>query len=628
MPYQPSADDHPSIDHFVHAALRPVAAALSGLYFVFSLSHALLLSGSQAMLLSALALATCLICALIAWRAPRLAPGWAHPLAAALSGLVLLNSVIHLALSHTPRQSTNLALLMVGAGCFLLSLRWLAVVIGASWCAWLAIALTQRQPDLLPAWQHFGFMLATATLIAILAARERIRALTRLEQLRRADQQHLRQVEQTLQALHSSEERFRALVHNATDMITVLDPDGTIRFESPSVERILGYSPSSLIGTKALSLIHPRDRHAAQASFAQIVQAPDASFTLEYRFRHANGEWIYLESRGTNLLDHPAIGGIVINSRDITERKRVEEALLEREHQLRQVIETINAIPWELDLTSGRFTYVGPQSLAMLGYSPQEWTDLDFWTGLIHPDDRAAALRTCQIATQRGEDHAFEYRMLTADGRELWVRDIVTVVKDIDGPRALRGVIVDITERRLAEQQLEQRAWRDELTGLANRAALLQHLEQRLERARHAPHDSFAVLFLDLDNFKQINDTLGHLVGDRLLQLVGQRLSQQIRPTDLAARLGGDEFVIVVQQIAGPHEAPAIAERLLAALCQPFTLDGQILKVTPSIGVALADGSTPQVLDVLRDADIALYRAKAQGKACYALFQPSAEALP
>lgn len=628
MPNQTSAADQPNIEHFVHAALRPVAAALSGLYFVFSLSHALLLPGSQAMLLTPLALATCLICALVAWRARRLAPRWAHPLAVALSGLVLLNSVTHLALSHTPRQSTNIALLIVGAGCFLLSLRWLAVVIGAAWCAWLAVVLTHWQPDLTPTWLHFGFMLASATLIALLAARERIRALSQLAHLRLADRQHLQQLQQALTALHGNEERFRALVHNATDMITVLDARGNICFASPSVERILGYPPHVLIGKRALRLIHPHDRIAALASFNHILHHPRASFTLEYRFQHANGEWIYLESRGVNLLDQSQVGGLVINSRDITERKCIEEALRERERQLRQVIETINAIPWELNLTTSRFTYVGPQSLTMLGYSPQEWTDLDFWTSLIHPDDRAIALRTCQIATQRGEDHAFEYRMLTADGRVLWVRDIVTVVKDIEGPRALRGVIVDITERRLAEQQLEQRAWRDELTGLANRAALLQHLEQRLERARHAPHDSFAVLFLDLDNFKQINDRYGHLIGDELLQQFAMRLQAQLAADDLAARLGGDEFVIVVQWVTSLHEASTIAERLLTALRQPFMIDGQIIRVTPSIGVALADGTTPQVLDVLRDADIALYRAKAHGKACYAIFQPSAEVLP
>ncbi|MBD2345851.1 putative bifunctional diguanylate cyclase/phosphodiesterase [Anabaena subtropica] len=294
-------------------------------------------------------------------------------------------------------------------------------------------------------------------------------------------------------ALHESEAKFRSLIQNSSDIIGIFEPDGTIRYESPSVERILGYKPEELIGKNAFDFIHPDDISSNSDSFKYLVQNLGATVLVESRFRCKDGSWCFLESTGSNLLDEPSVRGIVINSRDITDRK-------------------------------------------------------------------------------------------------------------------------------LAEEQLVHDALHDVLTGLPNRALFMDRLRRAVEYSkRHSDH-LFAVLFLDLDRFKFINDSLGHTFGDQLLVIIAQRLIECLRPTDIAARFGGDEFIILLEGIQDISDTVRVVERIQEKLLLPVALSGQEIFTTVSIGISLSGTGYEQPEELLRNADIAMYRAKARGKACYEIF--------
>jgi diguanylate cyclase (GGDEF)-like protein/PAS domain S-box-containing protein len=277
---------------------------------------------------------------------------------------------------------------------------------------------------------------------------------------------------------------------------------------------------------------------------------------------------------------------------------------------------------WDWDVRADRL-YFSPRWKSMLGYAEEEVGDLPGeWLGRVHPDDRGS-LQQALDAHLYGASHHFEHehRIQHADGeyRSMLARGIA--VRDATG-RATRvvGSQTDVTARRDAVRQLEHDALHDALTGLPNRVLFLDRLDQALRRARRGEHEAAAaVLFLDLDRFKVVNDSLGHLVGDRLLVAVAQRVEGALRPTDTVARLGGDEFTVLLTDVVDARGAILVAERIHQALRTPFELNGRALFVDASIGIALAaPDAGPE--DVVRDADVAMYRAKADGTGRHAVF--------
>jgi diguanylate cyclase (GGDEF)-like protein/PAS domain S-box-containing protein len=259
----------------------------------------------------------------------------------------------------------------------------------------------------------------------------------------------------------------------------------------------------------------------------------------------------------------------------------------------------------------------------MLGYAEAELGDAPGeWLGRVHADDRAALTQGLD-AHLSGASHHFEHehRIQHRDGSYRWMLARGMAVRDTQG-RALRvvGSQTDVTDRKEAEQRLQHDAMHDALTGLPNRVLFLDRLDQAIRRAKRAePATAAAVLFLDLDRFKLVNDSLGHQVGDRLLIAVARRLESAVRPPDTVARLGGDEFTVLLDGVTDVHEAAAVAERVQHTLRIPFDIDERELHVDASIGIALADAdAAPDT--VLRDADVAMYRAKAEGKGRHAVF--------
>lgn len=334
--------------------------------------------------------------------------------------------------------------------------------------------------------------------------------------------------------------------------------------------------------------------------------------------KHKDGSSRILEVHGTNLLHNPAVAGIVTNARDITKRKLVEEELRRSEARYRGLFD---GVPIGLYRTtpSGEFLDANPALVQMLGHTSREKL-LTTLAGesYANPEERQ---RWQDVMEREGVVRNFEVQIQRPDGSRIWVRDSARAVRD-DQHRVLyyEGALEDITERKLAEEQLIYDALHDALTELPNRVLFMDRLERAIERGRRHEDDGLAVLFLDLDRFKNINDSLGHIAGDQLLVEVSRRLQRCLRSSDTVARLGGDEFAILLEDITDAGEAVRVAERLQAELQMPLALEGQEIFTSASIGIALSVGCAQRPEDLLRDADTAMYRAKALGRGRHEVF--------
>ena len=299
-------------------------------------------------------------------------------------------------------------------------------------------------------------------------------------------------------SIREGEERFKSLVRHSSDVMAIVDSDGVVQFVSPSITRIFGYQPDEIIGTAFVELLHPEHVTSAMTMLVATAESePGVTAPVEWRVRHREGRWLHVETVCNNLLGEPTVGGIVLNARDIGERKALEE-------------------------------------------------------------------------------------------------------------------------------QLTHQAFHDPLTGLANRVLFLDRVGHALSLVtRH--RQTLAVLFVDLDGFKNINDSLGHAAGDELLEIIARRLLTCVRTADTVARLGGDEFAFLIEDATDSHSASAVAERVAEAVRQPIMLAGKEVVMTASIGIATAD-MEGSAADLLRDADMAMYVAKGRGKARFERFEPGMQA--
>ncbi|MET0319686.1 MAG: EAL domain-containing protein [Duganella sp.] len=284
---------------------------------------------------------------------------------------------------------------------------------------------------------------------------------------------------------------------------------------------------------------------------------------------------------------------------------------------------------WDWHLPSGRRS-VDQRGADMLGYAPGDIDRIPEFYHHVHPDD-VAAVHAALTRHLRGEadNYRAEFRMRHRVAGWIWVHSCGRVVERDDAGQPVRvvGTRMDITERKLAEAKIHHLAYYDGLTSLPNRRLLLERLAPALEHSARSQRHG-AVLFIDLDHFKHLNDTLGHDMGDRLLQSVARRLTDVTRGGDTVARLGGDEFVIVLEQLAGDREAAVRAVETLGAaivrrLGQPHVLEGRTVHVTPSIGATVFDGATATVEQLLKQADLAMYDAKASGRDTLRFYDPA-----
>lgn len=326
--------------------------------------------------------------------------------------------------------------------------------------------------------------------------------------------------------------------------------------------------------------------------------------------------------------DEGRVQQVVVCFTDCTALKTTQQSLQKSEERLRLVLKGSTDAPWDWDLTTGQ-VYYSERWWNMIGYpSGDGFDDSGAWRRLLHPDDDLMITEyLAELLPSPREGYSLEFRLRHADGHYVPVLSRGFVLRDSAG-KAVRisGVNTDLTERKRTERHIYELAHFDHLTGLPNRRFLLQELEHLLARSQRSGQYS-ALLYLDLDNFKLLNDTKGHDLGDMLLRQAAGRLRRTVRHSDELARLGGDEFVVVLEGLGGGPEAAAaeaghVASKILSVLGQPYQLDSVLFKSTASIGITLFDGDGNGIDALLKQADLAMYRAKADGRNLVRFFEP------
>ena len=422
-------------------------------------------------------------------------------------------------------------------------------------------------------------------------------------------------------ALEEEQRRLRALIGASHDLIVVIDAEGRISWASPSVAAFLGIPEERVVGFAPTDVIHPDDLREVALALATLRTTTTADpIRVECRIRPGgevdDDRWV--EILAVNAIREPGIGGIILTGRDITEQRRATDELETRERELRELMEHVTGVFYRAELAAGPWTFVSPQITRMLGWAPEEWmADPGLWVRSIHPDDRERVLREEDEPTSGSID----YRMFTRGGELRWIRDDASPVQPRGRARPYWvGTLTDVTHAYQVEAELRYQAHHDPLTGLPNRSLLLDRLGNALDRGRRKPTE-VGVVFIDLDDFKTVNDDLGHASGDALLVAVAERLRGAIRPGDTAARLGGDEFALLIDEV-DRETMGVVADRVIAALDEPVTIGTRQLQLSASAGVAISLGTTSEPERMLRDADTAMYVAKRQGKNRWVLFDP------
>ena len=307
------------------------------------------------------------------------------------------------------------------------------------------------------------------------------------------------------------------------------------------------------------------------------------------------------------------------------ENARLYEQSHEAEMRYRVLVERLPAMTYigAIDERITASAWISPQVVEFTGFTADEISaDPDLWTNLVHPDDMERVTAEATRTNDAGEPLSIEYRIIARDGTLRWLHNQAVLVRDGDTPRYWQGIVSDITAQKTLEQQLAHQAFHDALTDLPNRLLFYDRVDQALARSRRSD-TGLAVLFVDLDNFKVVNDSLGHDVGDRLLRELAVRIAGSIRADDTAARLGGDEFAVLLEGIEREEDAAGVARGLLQSLRAPVSIGDRQVVAAASIGIALGRGVQDNTEVLLRNADVAMYHAKRNGRARFAIFEPS-----
>jgi diguanylate cyclase (GGDEF)-like protein/PAS domain S-box-containing protein len=404
------------------------------------------------------------------------------------------------------------------------------------------------------------------------------------------------------EALAASEARYRALVDTVSEFVIVTDGDGLADEAQPSWSAFTGQDIGASTESGRRAAVHPDDRAAFDASWSAGVKSKRA-FVVSCRIRNSSGEYRYCEGNVVPLRDdHGRVLEWVAAVADVHERHEVQERQRTSAERFQRFVDS-NILP----ICYGEEDHILDGNRAFLDLLGIQRRDLERGhplSDLLSPKQSHEGMDVFH-----GGDAA-EYEFTRADGTSGYV--LVAGVSLEPEPGWI-AVAVDLTERRTAEDDARRLSLHDPLTGLPNRRLLLDRIDRALARDA-APDEVVGVLFCDLDHFKQVNDEYGHAVGDQLLHDVADRLAEQGRGGDTVARVGGDEFVIVLEGLTGPGDATRIAERMRASLEHPIHAGGQDLRVTCSIGVAVASGHTRDVDALLERADAAMYRAKQRGR--------------
>jgi diguanylate cyclase (GGDEF)-like protein/PAS domain S-box-containing protein len=429
------------------------------------------------------------------------------------------------------------------------------------------------------------------------------------------------------QALKASEDKFRGLVEQSIVGCYIVQDDKFV-YVNPKFAEIFGYTQAEVENVKTVvELTWPEDLPIVSEYLRLRMEGKLQSVHYTFRGRRKDGSPIDVEVHGARTIykGRDAVIGTIL---DITERKRVERAMRESEERYALAAQGANDGLWDWDLRRNKI-FFSARWKAQLGASEGEiGDDPDAWFDRVHPDDRERIFGDLGLHLEgRTPFLEVEYRVRHADGSWRWMLVRGAAVRDGPGKAyRLAGSQTDITERKNAEEKLLHDALHDLLTGLPNRSLFMDRLGQAMAFQKRRTDHRFAVLFLDVDRFKTINDSLGHMQGDLLLVRVARRLEGCIRPGDTVARIGGDEFAVLLEDFADPDEPLRATARIHQALAAPHDLEGTEVFASASIGVAMGAPHYGHPEELLRDADTAMYRAKDMGRGRHAVFHPSMHA--
>jgi diguanylate cyclase (GGDEF)-like protein/PAS domain S-box-containing protein len=427
----------------------------------------------------------------------------------------------------------------------------------------------------------------------------------------------------TLHNMAVSEARFRAIFEQATAGIVRSDVELRILEVNQRFRDMIGYTEAELLGKSFDDITHAADV-AKSHDFreALLTDKHGSPCELEKRYIHRDGSIVWVAIAACVVRNAGDADYFVTVVQDITRRKRAEQALQESKEQFQQLAKHVPEAFWITDLKRHAMIYVSPAFERIHGAPLRSMRSVwRAWKDTLHPEDRDRALEAHGRMACGPVD--VQYRIVRPDGVTRWVRACGYPVENSRGVvYRVAGTIEDITERRELESRLQYQAHFDSLTGLPNRVLLFDRLSQALTQSRRSSH-AVALLFVDIDRFKIVNDTLGHHVGDKLLQHVASCLVRAVRAEDSVGRLGGDEFGIILPRIDRPEHAALIAQNALRLLAEPLQLEAHEVVVTGSIGIALSSSESVDAETLVRNADTAMFRAKNSGRNAYEFYTAS-----
>ncbi|MGI0498624.1 EAL domain-containing protein [Limnospira platensis CENA597] len=432
---------------------------------------------------------------------------------------------------------------------------------------------------------------------------------------------------QVEKALMKSEQRFQKMAANVPGAIFqyVLHPDGSdqVLYMSEGCYELWEVRADTVVKDAKIlwDMVHSDDRESMYESV--LISANNlAPWFWQWRITTPSGKLKWLQSAGQP--ERHDNGDIIWDTliMDISDRKQIEIALAESEERLRLVTENMSDLVC-LHAPDSSYLYVTPSSEILLGYTPEELMGKKP-TDIFQSQELYQVCMEYSLSILPGISRPIIYQIRKKNGEYIWLETLTKVILDNQGEvRHLQSASRDVSDRIKAEEQLKYDALHDSLTGLPNRTHLMAQLDMALKRAQNNENLQLAILFLDLDNFKVVNDSLGHLIGDKMLSLVAKIIKNFVRDTDLLAHLGGDEFVIVLEYLEVIHEAIRVAERILESLrTSPLQIGEREVFVNSSIGIVARTNRHEKAEDLLRDADLAMYRAKHEGRGRYAIFDP------
>jgi len=428
----------------------------------------------------------------------------------------------------------------------------------------------------------------------------------------------LTEIKKARAALQESEEKFRTMIERSSEMITIIDAGAIIQYQSQSSERIVGYRPDEIMGKDLLDYIHKDDTKTVVKNFTHVVNSKEVHFVIEYRFRHKDGSWRFLESTGTNMMNSPLIKGVIINTRDITQRKDAESIIQKREERYRSLYNNALVGMLTTDIETKTVITCNDLGFRIFGYDRRDdFIGNSFYQLFVDPGERESLFKEL-----KSDNHIYnrEVRFKKNDGTVFWAA--ISQRMDFDKD-VVETVIIDITKRKFAEQQAHNLTFYDQLTGLANRDSLLSHIKSEAVKSQNRKENNiFAVLCLGIDRLTNINTMYGRNAGDGILVEIANVLKTTFRENALVSRFEGDKFAIYFSKMKPQEDfIRGIVKKASEAISgHTFFVDGQAINVTASIGVSIYPNDSEEPEEIVKNSEAAMYIAKDQGENTFSLF--------